>query len=52
MNHKPQSEGVTLIEADRQNLGETLKNYHFDAVLDITAYAEHDINALLDAIKT
>lgn len=51
-NHKPQSEGVTLIEADRQNLGETLKNYHFDAVLDITAYAEHDINALLDAISS
>ena len=29
-NSKKQSEGVTLIEADRHNLGEILRDYYFD----------------------
>ena len=49
-NHRPQSHGVTLIEADRKNLGTVLKDHHFDVVFDITAYTEHDIDFLLDAL--
>lgn len=51
-NSKPQSHGVTLIEADRKNLGEALKGYKFDIVLDITAYTENDINSLLNALES
>lgn len=47
---KPQSEGVTLIEADRHNLGAVLKDRHFDIVLDITAYSKADIDDLLDGL--
>jgi len=49
-NSKPQSHGVTLIEADRKNLGEALKGYKFDIVLDITAYTENDIYSLLNSL--
>lgn len=49
-NTKPQPEGVTLIEADRHELGDRLKGTHFDAVLDITAYNEHDIRAFVPAL--
>ncbi len=49
-NTKPQSDGVILIEADRHNLGSLLYDYHFDIVLDITAYNDKDINLLLDAL--
>ena len=49
-NHLPQSEGVILIEGDRHNLGDILSDYHFDAVLDITAYTGEDIQCLLDAV--
>lgn len=48
-NHE-QVPGVNVIKADRHQLGETLKNYHFDAVLDITAYNETDIKDLLDGL--
>lgn len=48
-NHE-QVSGVTLIKADRHTLGESLKNYYFDAVLDINAYNEIDIKNLLDGI--
>lgn len=48
-NH-PQSPGTILIKADRQNLGDILKKYTFDAVLDVTAYTEADVCALLDAL--
>lgn len=47
---KPQSEGVTLINCDRHALGDTLKGYDFDAVLDITAYTETDISDLVSAL--
>ena len=49
-NTRPQSEGVTLIEGDRHGLKDTLRPYHFDAVLDINAYTERDIHAFLDGL--
>ena len=49
-NTKIQSEGVTLIEADRRNLGDILKSYHFDVVFDVTAYNANDVDCLLDAL--
>ncbi len=51
-NSKPQGHGVTLIEADRNNLGDALKGYKFDVVLDITAYTENDINSLINALES
>lgn len=49
-NHHPQPEGTILIEADRHHLGDTLKQYTFDAVLDVTAYTGEDVTLLLDAL--
>ncbi len=51
-NSRPQSPGVTLIEADRSQLGDVLKGYDFDAVLDITAYTKEDVAHLLDALDS
>ena len=48
-NTKEQSKGVTLIEADRHNLGETLREYRFDTVID-TAYTGDDVELLLNAL--
>ena len=48
-NSKEQSQGVTLIEADRHNLGEILREYRFDTVID-TAYTSNDVELLLDAL--
>lgn len=45
-----QSEGVTLIKADRHALGDVLKSYKFDAVLDICAYNGKDVSRLIDAL--
>lgn len=50
-NTRPQSEGVTLIEADRNELGDTLKGYQFDVVLDITAYTKQDVENLVTALS-
>ncbi|MBR3666506.1 MAG: NAD-dependent epimerase/dehydratase family protein [Ruminococcus sp.] len=47
---KPQSEKVTPIIADRHSLGGTLRNRHFDAVIDVTAYNADDVNSLLDGL--
>lgn len=49
-NSRPQSEGVTLIEADRHELGGNLRGHHFDAVFDVTAYTGEDVHHLLDAL--
>lgn len=49
-NTRPQSEGVTLINADRHALGDALKGYEFDAVIDVTAYNESDVRDLLNAL--
>ena len=48
-NMREQSEGVKLIQADRHELGDMLKGYHFDIVID-TAYTANDVNLLLDAL--
>lgn len=48
--NKPQVEGVHVICADRHQLHDELKHRVFDAVLDICAYNEKDINDLLDAL--
>jgi len=47
---RQQSQGVTLIKADRHELGDCLRDYHFDAVVDVAAYNAADVNALLDAL--
>ena len=49
-NNRPQSEGITLIEADRNELGDKLKGYQFDVILDITAYTKQDIENLVNAL--
>ena len=48
-NSKEQPQGVTLIEADRHDLGERLREYRFDTVID-TAYTSKDVELLLDAL--
>ena len=50
--NKEQVDGVTLIRGDRHELGDILKSYTFDAVLDITSYNDVDINDLLDGLGT
>lgn len=47
---KPQSENVHAIISDRHSLGDTLKNYSFDAVIDVCAYNEDDVRDLLGAL--
>ncbi len=47
---RPQSDGVTLIQADRHELGDKLRGYHFDIIVDVTAYDAEDVEDLLDAV--
>ena len=49
-NTRPQVSGVTLIEGDRNDLGDKLKGIHFDAVLDITSYTRADAENLVSAL--
>lgn len=49
-NTRPQSEGVNLINCDRHNLGDKLKNIYFDSVIDVTAYNETDIKDILNSL--
>ena len=49
---RPQVKGVTLIEADRHNLGSALKDQDFDFILDITAYTKTDIEDLLAGLDS
>ncbi len=49
-NSRTQSEGVALIEADRHNLGDVLRNHCFDVVIDVTAYNREDVDLLLDGL--
>lgn len=48
-NSREQSKGVTLIQADRHNLGELLRDDYFDVIVD-TAYSADDVEMLLDAL--
>lgn len=47
---RPQNPNVTLIRGDRHALGDQLKDYAFDAVLDITAYDRRDVEDLVQAL--
>lgn len=49
-NHE-QVAGVTLIKADRNDLGEVLKDYCFDVVFDVTAYTSDDVENLLAGLN-
>lgn len=49
-NTKTQVEGVTVLQADRHDLGNRLKSLHFDIVLDVTAYNANDISCLVETI--
>ena len=49
-NTKEQPAGAILIEADRNNLGDQLKQYEFDAVLDINSYTRVDVENLVTAL--
>ena len=49
-NSKKQVDGVTLIQADRHDLGNRLKSLHFDVVLDVTAYNASDISCLIEGL--
>lgn len=51
-NTKHQCDGVSLIEGDRHALGEKLRGYHFDIILDITAYDTDDVKDLLDSLDS
>ncbi|MDE6625198.1 MAG: NAD-dependent epimerase/dehydratase family protein [Lachnospiraceae bacterium] len=50
-NTREQSKGVKLIQADRHNAREALRNLHFDVVID-TAYTSNDVETLLDALES
>lgn len=49
-NNRPQVEGVTLLEGDRHQLGDLLREYSFDVIVDVTAYTKEDVKDLLDAL--
>jgi len=49
-NTKAQPAGTHLICADRHQLGDTLKGYQFDVVLDVTGYNEEDVAHLVDGL--
>ncbi len=48
-NSRPQSHGVTLIEADRHCLKDQLRSHRFDVVID-TGYNGKDVDLLLKAL--
>lgn len=45
-----QPKHTILIQGDRHKLGDLLKNYELDVVLDVTAYTGKDIECLLEAL--
>lgn len=48
-NTKEQSQGVHLIEADRNHPGELLRKFRFDVVID-NAYTSQEVETLLNAL--
>ena len=46
---RKQIDGVNLICCDRMELNDTLKEKHYDVILDITAYTDEHIRSLLDS---
>lgn len=49
-NTKKQVEGVNLIQADRNALGNVLKEHSFDLVVDVCGYTKKDVENLIDAL--
>lgn len=49
-NTKEQVKGVKLIRADRNALGDKLKNQKFDVIFDITSYTQKDAEYLVEAL--
>ena len=49
---RQQVPGANLIKADRHQLKNQLKNYHFDAVIDVCAYNQNDVRDLLKALNS
>lgn len=47
-----QSQNVIHIKGDRHNLGNILKESHFDAVLDVTGYTSDDVKMLINGLGT
>lgn len=48
--NKPQVEGVTPVICDRHELGDRLKGYSFDAVIDVCCYNKRDAEALVSGL--
>lgn len=48
--HNIQPKNTILIQGDRHKLGDLLKTYEFDVVLDVTAYTGEDVDHLLDGL--
>lgn len=46
---REQLSGVSLIQCDRMELGDTLKNKHYDMIFDVTAYTEDHVRALVES---
>ena len=46
-----QPKNTKLIKADRNNLGDSLRNYNFDVVIDVTAYTKADVKNLLTQVS-
>lgn len=49
---RPQVENVKLINCDRLSLGGKLKDLHFDAVIDVTAYNEGHVKSLVNELDS
>lgn len=49
-NTRKQLDGVNLIEADHQNLGNILKEYNFDVVIDVCSCTGKDVSDLIKAL--
>lgn len=47
---KQQIENINLICADRNNLKDCLKDFSFDAIIDVCGYNKQDIKNILDAV--
>ena len=47
---KKQIKNINLICADRSNLQDYLKQYSFDAIIDVCAYNQEDIKNILEAV--
>ena len=47
---RKQVDNVNLICTDRHNIGDKLKKYSFDVIIDVCAYNEEDVKSLLEAV--